>query len=66
MTTTLRTEEQKQRERALLRTAESSYKRMKRNEPQFHEMRNKLLSELVKLKTTPEYNIRLTITKNGI
>lgn len=62
----LRTEEQRLREKALLRTEMSSYKRLKRNQVMFHEMRNKLLSHVVQAKYEPLYNVRLTITKNGI
>jgi hypothetical protein len=58
-------EEQKQRERNLLKTASSSYKRLKRNQVMFHEMRNKVLTQLVD-SSIPGYNVKLTVTKNGI
>lgn len=61
----MRTDEQKQRETALLKTAKSSYKRIKRNNFTFHEMRNKTLKTLVD-SIVPVYDLKLTVTKHGI
>jgi len=60
----MRTDEQKQREKALLKTAKSSYKRLKRNQNLFHEMRNKILKDIVS--SDPSFNLSLKVTKHGV